>query len=150
MRKQYRNYSNELKNSANYNTVEKTLATIDSFVRENSTEIEYEKYLKRVKSYEDLVSYITSNVTSLEFYYNVIFKKMSNNSLSVKKENKRICRIDSAYNKIKIVTDRENMFYNLDYKTTTRSDFRRYFTILCDTEEFSEIFSQICKNASIA
>ena len=149
MRKQYRNYSNELKNVATFNTIDAMINSYDSIIRENSDDQTFERYTKRVKSYDELVSYVTSNVTALEFYYQVEFKKMSNNSLSVKANKKRICRIDSAYDKVRITSDRVDVLRNTHESFEERHDasYHHYAVVKFDAEEFAEVFSKIIENA---
>ena len=150
MRKQYRNFSNELKSVATFNTIDAMMNSYDSIIRENSNEQDFERYTKRVKSYDELVSYVTSNVTALDFYYNVTFKKMSNNSLSVKTHNnKRICRIDSAYDKVRITSDRVDVLRNTHESFEERRDasFHHYSVIKFNASEFAEVFQKIIENA---
>lgn len=127
-------------------------SVIDEIVKENSNISEYNKYSKRVKTYSELCSYINENISDINIYYNIDMKELKNHSLSVKyrDENKRICRIDSARDKVKIVTDRACMFSNLKCQKHTRSDFRTYYTITIDADEFFDTFTTICKNAKIA
>lgn len=127
-------------------------SVINEIVRENSSIAEYNKYNKRVKSYNELCSYINENISDINIYYNIDMKELKNHSLAVKyrDENKRICRIDSARDKVKIVTDRSEMFKNLNCQKHTRSDFRTYYTITIDADQFFETFTAICKNAKIA
>jgi len=151
MRKNYKNYSKSDRQSASFNTVADTVNNIDAIVRENSDDTSYEKYLKRVKSYDELVTYVTSNVTSLSFYYQVEFKKMSNNSLSVKANRKRICRIDSAYDKVRITTDRVEVLRNTHSSFNERTDasMHHYAVIKFSVDEFAEVFSKIIENAKV-
>lgn len=127
-------------------------SVINEIIRENSSIADYNKYNKRVKSYNELCSYINENISDINIYYNIDMKELKNHSLAVKykDQNKRICRIDSARDKVKIVTDRSEMFNNLKCQKHTRSDFRTYYTLLIDADEFFETFSTICKNAKIA
>ena len=124
---------------------------INEIVAENSTIAEYNKYNKRVKTYHELCDYINENISDINIYYNIDMKRLKNDSLSVKykDENKRICRIDSARDKVKIVTDRACMFSNLKCEKHTRSDFRTYYTLLIDADQFFDTFTTICKNAQI-
>lgn len=149
MRKNYKNYSKIDKQNASFNTVADISNSVDNIVRENSDAVSYERYLKRVKSYDELVTYVTSNVTSLNFYYEVEFKKMSNNSLSVKANKKRICRIDSAYDKVRITTDRVGVLRNAHESFDERVDasMHHYAVIKFDVDEFSEVFQKIIENA---
>lgn len=126
-------------------------AVIDEIVKENSNISEYNKYAKRVKTYSELCSYINEYVSDINIYYNIDMKRLKNDSLSVKykDQNKRICRIDSARDKVKIVTDRACMFNKLDCQKHTRSDYRTYYTLTIDADQFFETFTQICKNAQI-
>ena len=125
---------------------------INEIVAENSTISEFNRYAKRVKSYDELCALINENISDLDIYYNIEMKKLKNNSLSVKyrDENKRICRIDSAREKVKIITDRSAMFNNLKCERHQRSDFRVYYTMTIEAEDFTEIFTEICRNAHIA
>lgn len=150
MRKNYKNYNKTARIASSFNIVADTYNNVDAIVRENSDSNAYERYLKRVKTYDELVSYVTSNVASLEFYYNVTFKKMSNDSLSVKTlNNKRICRIDSAYDKIRITTDRVNVLRNVHDSFEERIDpsMHHYAVIKFSVDEFSEVFQKIINNA---
>lgn len=129
-----------------------TNKVISEIVAENSTAVEYAKYAKRVKSYSELCSLINENISDINVYYNIDMKQLKNDSLSVKyrDQNKRICRIDSAYEKVKIVTDRACMFNKLEnVKKHVRSDFRTYYTVTIDADLFFNTFSQICENAHI-
>ena len=125
--------------------------TIDSIVASNVSVADYASYKKRVKTYDELCSYVNENVTDISVYYNIEMKKLKNNSLAIKfrDQNKRICRIDSAYDEIRITTDRLNHFAHLKYDEHVRRDCRVYATILLDEDEFTDVFMTICKNASI-
>lgn len=149
MRKTYKNYNKDARNASSFNTVADTVNSIDAIVRENSDDSAYERYLKRVKSYDELVTYVTSNVTSLEFYYQVEFKRMSNNSLSVKANRKRICRIDSAYDKIRITSDRVEVLRDVHSSFDERTDasMHHYAIVKFSVDEFSEVFQKIINNA---
>ena len=149
MRKNYKNFSKADRKSASFNTVADISNSVDSIIRENSDDASYERYLKRVKSYDELVSYVTSNVTSLNFYYQVEFKKMSNNSLSVKANRKRICRIDSAYDKVRITTDRVDVLRDTHSSFDERVDasMHHYAVIKFSVDEFASVFDKIIKNA---
>lgn len=149
MRKNYKNYSKSDRQLASFNTVSDSVNAIDSVMRENSSDQEFERYLKRVKSYDELVTYVTSNITSLSFYYQVEFKKMSNNSLSVKANRKRICRIDSAYDKIRVTTDRVDVLRDVhnSFEERTDASMHHYAVIKFSVDEFSEVFQKIINNA---
>lgn len=149
MRKTYKNYNKTDRQLASFNTVSDSINAIDTIVRENSEDNAYERYLKRVKTYDELVAYVTSNVTSLNFYYQVEFKKMSNNSLSVKANHKRICRIDSAYDKIRITSDRVDILRDTHESFDERVDasMHHYAVIKFSVDEFASVFDKIIKNA---
>lgn len=156
MRKNYKTVAKSLKNASNYNTVVDTTNAIDNIIRENSNDSEYERYIKRVKSYDELVAYVTSNVTAIEFYYQIELKKMSNNSLSVKTRktadnriSKRICRIDSAYDKIRITSDRVDVLRDVHESFDERTDasMHHYAIVKLSVDEFASVFNKIISNA---
>ena len=141
-----KNYSINEINATNVN-----IMSDSEQLKEHTSEQQFAKYDKRVKTYSELCDYVNEAVKDFTVFYSIDMKQLKNKSLSVKYRdaNKRICRIDSAYNKIKIVTDRSEMFSSLKCEKHTRSDFRTYYTITCSADDFEQLFEQICKNAKI-
>lgn len=105
-----------------------------------------------IMSFESLVKFTARTIDNQQVFNNIDFKRMKNDSLSVKykDKNKRICRIDSAYDKIRFTTDRVAMFNNIDNVAEhTKTNCRIYATVLVDKEDFAITLYKIAKNASI-
>ena len=105
-----------------------------------------------VMSFEAIAKYIARTIDDQHVFNNIDFKRMKNDSVSVKYKdrNKRICRIDSAYNKIRITTDRIAMLNDIDNVVEhTKTNCRVYATVLVDKDEFAVTLCKIAKNANI-
>lgn len=106
---------------------------------------------KKAMSFENIVKYTSRVIDNQTVFNQIEYKRMSNNSVAVKykNSNKRICRIDTAYDKMRIVTNRIQMFDSLDYVEHYKKDMRVYRTILCNKEDFAYNLYRICENAML-
>lgn len=103
-------------------------------------------------SFESIVKFTARTIDNQSVFNNIDFKRMKNDSLSVKykDQNKRICRIDSAYDKIRFTTDRVAMFDSIDNVAEhTKTNCRVYATVLVNKEDFAETLYRIARNANI-
>lgn len=106
----------------------------------------------QIMNFESIVKYTTRTIDDQNVFNNIEFKRMKNDSVSVKYRdaNKRICRIDSAFDKIRFTTDRIAMFDSIENVAThTKTNCRIYATVLVDKTDFAETLYRIARNANI-
>ncbi len=107
---------------------------------------------KKAMSFEQLVKYTARTIDSQSVFNNIDMRRMKNDSVSVKYKdrNKRICRIDTAYDKIRFTTDRTVMFKDIENVSEhVKTNCRVYATVLVDKSEFEYTLYKICENANI-
>ena len=105
-----------------------------------------------IMSFESIAKYVARTIDNQSVFNNIDMKRMKNDSVSVKYKdrNKRICRIDSAYDKIRFTTDRVAMFDSIDNVALhTKTNCRIYATVLVDKDDFAETLYRIARNANI-
>lgn len=106
----------------------------------------------QIMSFEQIAKFTARTIDNQSIFNNIDMKRMKNDSVSVKYKdrNKRICRIDSAYDKIRFTTDRVAMFNNIaNVVEHTKTNCRVYATVLVDKDDFAETLYRIARNANI-
>lgn len=108
---------------------------------------------QKALSFEQIAKLFAKTVDDADIFRQLDFKRMKNDSLSVKykNQNKRICRIDTAYEKIRFTTDRTYMFNNIEHVElhTKRNNCHVYATVLVDKSEFEFTLAKIAENARL-
>ena len=109
------------------------------------------KKQNQIMSFEAIAKMFARRVDDQAIFSQIEMKRMANDSVSVKyrDRNRRICRIDSAYDKVRFTTDRVAMFSGLDATEHTKTNCRVYSTILVDKADVDYTLYKICQNACL-
>lgn len=107
---------------------------------------------KQAMSFEAIAKMVARRVDDQAIFSQIEMKRMKNDSVSVKYKgrNKRICRIDTAYDQVRFTTDRVSMFNGLNgVAEHAKTNCRVYATLLVPKEDVDYTLYKICQNACL-